>query len=72
MTSLSTMMDVVDLEDPIQILYCGPKNMRPLTTYTPFRNLNVGDFVLLKLHDPDFVPLWTGRIEGDVIKDEKE
>jgi hypothetical protein len=50
-------MDIVDLEDPIWIPYCGPKNMRPLTTYTTFWDLNVGDFVLVKSHDLDFVPL---------------
>jgi hypothetical protein len=44
--------------------------MRPLTTYTPFRDLNVGNFVLVRLHDPDFVSLWMGRVEGDVVKDE--
>jgi len=43
--------------------------MRPLTTYTPFRNLNVGNFVLVKPHDLDLVPLWMGRVEGDVVKD---
>jgi hypothetical protein len=50
-------MDVVDVEDPIQLPYCGLKNMIPLITYTPFRDLNVGDFVLVRLHDPDLVPL---------------
>jgi hypothetical protein len=37
----------------------------------PFRNLNVGDFVLVTPHDLDLVPLWMGRMEGDVIKDEE-
>ncbi len=64
------MMDVVDPKDPIRISYCGPKNMRPLIAYTPFRDFNVGDFVLVKPHDLDLVPLWLGRVEGDVIKDE--
>jgi hypothetical protein len=50
-------MDVVDSEDPIQIPYRGPKNMRPLIAYTPFRDLNVGDFVLVRPHDPNLVPL---------------
>jgi len=44
--------------------------MKPLTTYTPFRDLNVGNFVLVRLHDPDFVSLWMGRVDGDVVKDE--
>jgi hypothetical protein len=65
------MMDVVDLEDPIRVPYCGPKNMKPLTAYKPFRYINVGDFVLVRLHDLDLVLLWMGRMEGDVIKDEE-
>ncbi len=44
--------------------------MKPLITYMPFRDLNVGDFVLVRLHDLDLVPLWMGRMDGDVIKDE--
>ncbi len=67
--SLSTVMDIVDLEDPIRVLYCGLNNMRPLTTYTPFKDFNVGDFVFVRSHDPDLVPFWMGRAEGDVIKD---
>jgi hypothetical protein len=53
---LSIVMDIVDVEDPIRLPYCGPKNMRPLISYTPFRNLNVGNFMLVRLHDPDLVP----------------
>jgi hypothetical protein len=45
--------------------------MRLVITYTPFKNLNVGDFVLVRSHDPDLVPFWMGRAKGDVIKDEK-
>jgi hypothetical protein len=45
--------------------------MKPLTAYTTFRILNIGDFVLVKPHDPNLVPLWMGRVEGDAIKDEK-
>ncbi len=71
MASLSTTMDIVDLEDPFWVLYCRPKNMRPLTAYTPFRDLNVKDFVLVRPHDPNIVPLWMGRAEVDVIKDEE-
>ncbi len=64
-------MDVVDLEDPIWVPYCGPKNMKPLTAYIPFKDLNVGNFVFVKPHDLDLVPLWMGRVEGDVVKDEE-
>ncbi len=63
-------MDVVDLENPIQISCCGPKNMRPLIAYTPFKDLNVGDFVFVRPYDPNLVLLWMEIVEGDVIKDE--
>jgi hypothetical protein len=61
-------MDIFDLEDPVQVPYCGPKNMRPLIAYTPFRDLNVGDFVLVRLHDYDLIPFWRGRAEGHIFK----
>jgi len=61
----------VDPEDPIQCLYCGPKNMRPSTTYTLFRHLNDEDFVLVKPYDPGLVPIWIGRTQCDVVKDEE-
>jgi hypothetical protein len=54
---LSIVMDIVDVQDPIQILYNGLNIMRPLTTYTPFKDFNVGDFVLVRPHDPNFVLL---------------
>jgi hypothetical protein len=54
---LSTIMDIANAENPVQLPYCGLKNMRPLTTYTPFRDLNVGNFMLVKSHDPNLVSL---------------
>jgi hypothetical protein len=45
--------------------------MKPLTTYMPFKDLNVGDFMLVRMHDLDLVPLWMGKVEGDVIKNEE-
>jgi len=42
--------------------------MRPLTTYTSFKNLNDGDFVLMRSHDLDLVLVWMGRAQGDVVK----
>jgi len=38
-----------DMEDPFIFPYCGCKNMKPYlstATYTPFRDLHEGDFVL--------------------------
>jgi hypothetical protein len=51
--SLSTMMDIVDPKYLIQVPYYGPKNMRPLTRYMSFGDLNVENFVFVKPHDPD-------------------
>ncbi len=44
--------------------------MRLLTAYKPFKDINVEGFVLVRLHDPGLVLLWTGIVEGDVVKDE--
>jgi len=44
--------------------------MRPLIAYKPFKDLNVGDFVFVRPHDPNLVLLWMEIIEGNVIKDE--
>jgi hypothetical protein len=64
-------MDIVDPENPIQVPYRGPKNMKPLTAYMLFRDLKARYFALVKPHDLDLVLLWMGRAEGDVIKDEE-
>jgi hypothetical protein len=45
--------------------------MRPLTTYMPFKDFNLGGFVFMKPHDHDLVLLWIGKTEGDAIKDEE-
>jgi hypothetical protein len=45
--------------------------MRPLTSNIPFKDVNVGDFVLMSLDDRDLVPMWMGRAQGDIVKDEE-
>jgi hypothetical protein len=65
--SFSIVMDIIDAEDPVRVPYSVLKNMRPLTAYTPFKDFNVGDFVLVRPHDPNLVHLWMGRVEGDII-----
>jgi hypothetical protein len=45
--------------------------MRLSIAYAPFRDLNGGDFVLVRLHDLGLVPIWMGIIACDVVKDEK-
>jgi len=62
---LATTIVGVDIEDPIKCLYCGPKNMRPSIVYTLFRDLNDGDFVLVRLHDPGLFSIWIGITQGD-------
>jgi hypothetical protein len=43
---------VVDLENPVMHPYCGPENLKLVPTYTLFKDLNNGDFVLVRLHGP--------------------
>jgi hypothetical protein len=45
--------------------------MKPSITYTSFRYLNDGHFVLVRPHDPSFIPVWIGRAQGDVVKYEE-
>jgi hypothetical protein len=69
--SLPTRMEVVDVENLIMRPYCGAKNLKPSSTYTPFKDLNNGDFVLVRPHDPFFIPMWMGRTQCDVMKNEQ-
>jgi hypothetical protein len=64
-------MEVVDVEDPIMCPYCGPKNLKPSSAYTPFKDFNNGDFVLVKPYDLLLIPMWMGRPQCDVVKDEE-
>jgi hypothetical protein len=64
-------MEVVDAKDPIMCPYCGPKKLKHFLAYTPFRNLNNGDFVLVRPHDILLVPTWMGRTQCDVVNDEQ-
>jgi hypothetical protein len=44
--------------------------MKPLLVYTLFKDLNIGDFVFLRLHNPNLIPPWMERIEeGEVVKE---
>jgi hypothetical protein len=45
--------------------------MRPLTPYIPVKDVTIGDFVLTRLHYPNLVPMWMGRAQGDIVKDEE-
>jgi len=49
----------------------GPKNLKLAPTYTPFRDFNNGDFILMRHHDPLLILVWMGRIQSDVVKDDQ-
>jgi hypothetical protein len=38
------------------------ENLKPIPTYTSFEDINNGDFVFVRLHDPFLVLVWMGRI----------
>ncbi len=61
-----------DMEDLAIPPYCGPKNMKPslsITTYTPFRDLHEGDFLLTRPSKLEMYPVWMGKVHIDVVKD---
>jgi hypothetical protein len=64
-------MEVVDLEDPIMHHYCGPKNLKPSPTYTPFKDLNNENFVFMVPHDLVLVLVWTGKTKNNVVKNDQ-
>jgi hypothetical protein len=64
-------MSIVDSKDPFICPYCGPKNLKLALAYTSFKDLNSGDFVLMRPHDPLLVPIWLGRTQSDVVKDDQ-
>jgi hypothetical protein len=39
--------------------------------YTPFKDLNNGDFLLVKPHGHFLVPMWMGITQCGVVKDEQ-
>jgi hypothetical protein len=64
----------VDPKDPIILPYYDPKNMHPslsTTTYTPFHDLFVGHLIFVRLVDFIVYPMWMGRAESDVVRDQE-
>jgi hypothetical protein len=51
--------------------YCGPKNLKPTPTYTPFKDLNNGNFVFMRPHDHVLILVWMGKTQSDVVKDDQ-
>ncbi len=69
--SLLSTMEVVDVEDLVMCPYYGPRNLKIVLAYTPFKNLDNGDFVIVRPHDLILVPMWMGRTQSDVVKDDQ-
>ena len=42
--------------------YCGPAKDRPKLTFNPFRDVLLGDFVLCRPCDNNYLPVWLGRV----------
>ncbi len=68
---LLSMMSIVDSKNLVIRPYYGPKKLKLVPTHTLFRNLNNGDFVLVKFHDLLLVPTWLGKTQSDVVKDDQ-
>jgi hypothetical protein len=64
-------MEVVDLKDLIMHHYCGPKNLKPSPTYTPFKDVNNENFVFMMPHDLVLVLVWTGKTQNVVVKNDQ-
>ena len=63
-------MDIdVTTKDVVPEPYCGPKNEQPGHTYNLWRDVLVGDFVLVSPRDPFFFPVWMGRTLTIVVHD---
>ncbi len=70
-TKLPSTRPVIDLEDLVNCLYCGPKNFKSTPACTLFKDFNNQDFVLMKPYDPLLVPTWLGITQNDVVKDDQ-
>ncbi len=71
--SIPTVINV-DREDLVIPPYCGPRSMRPslnIIAYKFFCDLFVGNFVFVWLVDLKIYPVWMGRAESDVVKDQE-
>ncbi len=70
-TELSFTRLFIDSKDPVNRPYCGPKNFKSAPVYTSFRDFHNGFFFLVKPYDPLLVPIWLGRTQSDVVKDDE-
>ena len=66
-------MDIdVTFEDVLPEPYCGPKNQQPGHIYNPWRDVLVGDFVLVRPSDPLLFPGWMGRALTTIVRHEND
>jgi len=68
---LSSTRPIVDSENMVMHLYCGHENLKLTPAYTSFEDINNGDFVFVRPHDPFLVLVWMGKTQSDVIKDDQ-
>jgi hypothetical protein len=64
----------VDLEDLVNLPYCGLRSMRPslnIVAYMSFCDLFIGNFVFVWSIDLKVYPMWMGRAKSDVTGDQK-
>jgi len=47
------------------------KEFETFIGYTPFKDFNNGDFVLVKPRDLLLIPMWMGRPQCDFVRDEE-
>jgi hypothetical protein len=69
--TLPSTMEFVNSEDLVMHHYCGFENLKPFPTYNPFKDLNNENFVFVMPHDFFLIPMWTGKTQNDVVKNDQ-
>ena len=49
--------------------YCGLANEAPETPFNPWRDIQLGSWVLLRPEDPLICPVWQGRAVSAVCRE---
>lgn len=61
--------DITPEDDPEPYPYCGPAKERPKPSFNPYRDVLLGDFVLIRPCDGHNLPVWLGRALSTVELD---
>lgn len=61
--------DTTPEDDPEPYPYCGPAKERPKPCFNPYRDVLLGDFVLVRPSDGHKLPIWLGRALSTVQLD---